>query len=53
MQFIAPYLSALSTILGLLFFVGIAMWAWSDGRKVANQQSANLPFELPDEYKKD
>lgn len=53
MENIVPYLSATSTILGLMFFVGIIWWAWSANRQVANQESANLPFDLPDEYKKD
>jgi cytochrome c oxidase cbb3-type subunit 4 len=53
MENIVPYLSATSTILGLMFFVGIIWWAWSASRQAANQESANLPFDLPDEYKKD
>ena len=53
MENIVPYLSATSTILGLVFFVGIVWWAWSANRLVANDESAQLPFDLPDEYKKD
>jgi cytochrome c oxidase cbb3-type subunit 4 len=53
MENIVPYLSATSTILGLVFFVGIVWWAWSAKRQSANDESANLPFDLPDEYKKD
>ncbi len=53
MENIVPYLSATSTILGLVFFVGIVWWAWSANRGVANDESAQLPFDLPDEYKKD
>lgn len=53
MENIAPYLSATSTILGLVFFLGIIWWAWSSKRKVANDESANLPFDLPDEFTKD
>jgi len=53
MENIVPYLSAASTILGLVFFVGIVWWAWSSKRQSANDESANLPFDLPDEYKKD
>ncbi|MFM6922573.1 MAG: cbb3-type cytochrome oxidase subunit 3 [Polynucleobacter victoriensis] len=53
MENIVPYLSATSTILGLMFFVGIIWCAWSANRPAANQESANLPFDLPDEYKKD
>jgi len=48
-----PYLSATSTILGLVFFIGIIWWAWSANRKAANDESAQLPFNLPDEYKKE
>lgn len=50
MEKITAYLSGASTILGLLFFVGIVWWAWSASRKKANEESANLPFELPDEF---
>jgi cytochrome c oxidase cbb3-type subunit 4 len=53
MENIVPYLSATSTILGLVFFVGIVWWAWSANRRVANDESAQLPFDLSDEYKKD
>ena len=53
MQNIAPYLSAISTVLGLIFFIGIVCWAWSGKRKSANQESAELPFDLPDEFSKD
>jgi cytochrome c oxidase cbb3-type subunit 4 len=53
MEQITPYLSAFSTVVGLIFFVGIVLWAWSPGRKIANQESAELPFDLPDEFSKD
>jgi cytochrome c oxidase cbb3-type subunit 4 len=53
MQNIAPYLSAISTVLGLVFFLGIVWWAWSAKRQQANQESAELPFDLPDEFSKD
>nr|WP_174221045.1 CcoQ/FixQ family Cbb3-type cytochrome c oxidase assembly chaperone [Polynucleobacter necessarius] len=49
----APYLSAISTVLGLVFFIGIVWWAWSLKRQSANQESAELPFDLPDEFSKD
>ncbi len=50
MEQTTAYLSGVSTILALLFFVGIVWWAWSASRKKANEESANLPFELPDEF---
>ncbi|MBU3559649.1 cbb3-type cytochrome c oxidase subunit 3 [Polynucleobacter sp. Nonnen-W13] len=53
MEQIAAYLSAFSTLIGLAFFVGIVWWAWSPGRKSANEESAELPFDLPDEFSKD
>ena len=53
MQNIAPYLSAISTVLGLVFFIGIVWLAWSAKRQSANQESAELPFDLPDEFSKD
>lgn len=49
----AAYLSAASTLIGLIFFIGIVYWAYSSKRKAANDASASLPFELPDEFKKD
>lgn len=42
-------LSAFSTVLSMLFFLGICWWAWSAGRRRANEESAMLPFALPDE----
>ena len=53
MQNIAPYLSAISTVLGLAVFLGIVWWAWSTKRQSANEESAELPFDLPDEFSKD
>jgi len=53
MNQITVYLSAASTIVGLLVFLGIVWWAWSAKRKEANKESAHLPFDLPDEFKKD
>jgi cytochrome c oxidase cbb3-type subunit IV len=53
MQDITPYLSAFSTVIGLIFFVGIVWWAWSSKRQAANQESAELPFDIPDEFSKD
>jgi cytochrome c oxidase cbb3-type subunit 4 len=52
MEQITPYLSAFSTIIGIIFFAGIVIWAWSPGRKQANKESAELPFDLPDEFSK-
>lgn len=53
MEQFATYLSATSSIVGLLLFIGIVWWAWSESRKKANEESAKLPFELPDEFKKE
>ena len=53
MQAITAYLSAISSTFGLFVFLGIVLWAWSSHRKAANQESANLPFVLPDEFYKD
>jgi cytochrome c oxidase cbb3-type subunit 4 len=53
MQNFVPYLSAISTILGIVFFLGIVWWAWSAKQQVANEESAQLPFELPDEFSKE
>lgn len=43
------YLNAIGTILAMLAFFGIVWWAFSKGRKKANEESAMLPFALPDE----
>lgn len=53
MDQIAAYFSAASTVLGLLVFLGIVWWAWSAKRKGANEESAHIPFDLPDEFKKE
>ena len=50
---IAPFLSDISTALGLTAFLLIIWWAWSPKRKPANQESAELPFDLPDEFTKE
>jgi cytochrome c oxidase cbb3-type subunit 4 len=41
--------TAIATIVSMLTFIGICWWAWSGGRAAANQESAMLPFALPDE----
>jgi cytochrome c oxidase cbb3-type subunit 4 len=43
------YLNAIATVLAMLTFFGIIWWAFSNGRKKANEEAANLPFVLPDE----
>jgi len=53
MQEMTPYLSAFSTVIGLVFFMGIVWWAWSSKRQAANEDSAELPFDIPDEFSKD
>jgi len=53
MQEMTPYLSAFSTVIGLVFFIGIVWWAWSSKRQAANEDSAELPFDIPDEFSKD
>ncbi|MCD8536732.1 MAG: CcoQ/FixQ family Cbb3-type cytochrome c oxidase assembly chaperone [Burkholderiaceae bacterium] len=42
-------LNAIGTVLAMVVFFGIVWWAFSPGRKKANEEAANLPFELPDE----
>ena len=44
-EIIAPYLSAISTVLGLTAFLLIIWWAWSKRRSGDFEQAANLPFE--------
>jgi len=43
------YLNAAATVLAMAMFFGIVWWAFSKGRKKANEESAMLPFALPDE----
>lgn len=43
------YLNAIATVLAMVTFFGIVWWAYSKGRKKANEEAANLPFDLPDE----
>ncbi|KDP85972.1 cbb3-type cytochrome oxidase subunit 3 [Cupriavidus basilensis] len=42
-------ITAFSTVISMVAFLAICWWAWSSGRKAANQESAMLPFALPDE----
>jgi len=42
-------MNAIGTILAMVVFFGIVWWAFSSRRKKANEEAANLPFELPDE----
>ena len=42
-------ITAFSTVVSMAAFIAICWWAWSSGRKAANQESAMLPFALPDE----
>lgn len=42
-------LNAIGTILSMLLFFGIIWWAFSKGRKKANEEAAHIPFDLPDE----
>ncbi|MEQ4618640.1 MAG: cbb3-type cytochrome c oxidase subunit 3 [Corticimicrobacter sp.] len=42
-------LNGIMTLVGLVFFIGIVWWAFSKGRKKANEEAAMLPFDLPEE----
>lgn len=42
-------MNAIATILAMLVFFGIVWWAFSSRRKKANDEAAQLPFDLPDE----
>lgn len=44
-------LNAIGTVLAMIVFFGIVWWAFSSKRKKANEEAANLPFDLPDEGK--
>jgi len=45
--------NAVVTFLAMLTFLGICWWAFSRGRRQANQEAALLPFALPDEGRHD
>jgi cytochrome c oxidase cbb3-type subunit 4 len=38
-------LRSITTVVSLLAFVGIVLWAWSRRRRRDFEQAANLPFE--------
>lgn len=42
-------LNAVATIIAMLTFVGIVVWAFSRGRADANREASMLPFTVPDE----
>ena len=42
-------LNVIGTILSMVVFFGIIWWAFSKRRVKANEEAANLPFDLPDE----
>lgn len=42
-------INGIVTLLALLTFIGIVVWAFSRGRAKANTEAAMLPFALPDE----
>ncbi len=38
-------LRSLATVVGLITFIGIVVWAYSRGNAADFEQAANLPFE--------
>ncbi len=42
-------MNAIVTALAMATFFGICWWAFSRGRKQANEEASRLPFDLPDE----
>ncbi|MFT0533483.1 cbb3-type cytochrome oxidase subunit 3 [Castellaniella hirudinis] len=43
-------INAVVTVLAMVTFIGIVWWAWSSHRAEANRKSAQLPFDLPEEF---
>jgi cytochrome c oxidase cbb3-type subunit 4 len=41
--------SIVTTVLAVVAFVGIVVWAYGRGRRKAFDEAANAPFALPDE----
>ena len=46
-------INGVMTALAMATFLGICWWAFSRGRRQANQEAALLPFALPDEGRND
>ena len=47
-------LRGLGTILGIVAFIGVVLWAYSSKRKKSFDEAANLPFaDEPDAKKRD
>ena len=42
------FLRSLFTVLVFVTFIGVWIWAWSDKRKQAFDEAANLPFVEPE-----
>ncbi len=42
-------INGIMTVVGLLTFLGIVWWAFSKGRRKANEEAAQLPFLLDDD----
>lgn len=38
-------LRSIVTVIALLVFIGIVVWAWSSKNKARFEEAANLPFE--------
>jgi cytochrome c oxidase cbb3-type subunit IV len=43
------FLSSLMTVVSLVTFIGIVVWAYNRKRKQAFDEAANAPFALPDD----
>lgn len=43
------FLSSLMTVVSLVTFIGIVVWAYNRKRKKAFDEAANAPFALPDD----
>lgn len=43
------FLSSLMTVVSLVTFIGIVVWAYSRKRKRGFDEAANAPFALPDD----
>ena len=46
-----PTVRGLLTLILMLAFVGVVIWAWSSKRKQAFDEAANLPFADDKEHK--
>lgn len=46
---IVSLIGSTTTVVSVVVFAAIVVWAWGSGRKPAFDEAANAPFALPDD----